>query len=89
MSDRLTGIPLRCYCSRKPLLATFGRDEETGEPVVHIKSWKGARLYVEAVVVSGVVRLKCRECLKWNTVKIIKGEPSLKEYKGDPLQYLD
>jgi len=83
------GLPLRCpFCAEHPLLAMCGVDATTGEPWVHIKSWKGARLYVEAVVISGVVKLKCRSCGKWNRVKIVKGAPRLQGNEGNPLNHL-
>jgi len=66
-------LDLRCSCSRKPLLGVAGRDLNSGEPYVHIKSWKAGRLIVEVVVTSGVVRIHCRECLRWHTVKIVQG----------------
>jgi hypothetical protein len=88
MSER-KGIPLRCpFCAESPLLAICGRDERSGEPWVHIKSWKGNRLYVEAVVVSGVVKLKCRSCGRWNILRIVKGAPKLRELNGHPLDAL-
>jgi len=82
------GIPLRCYCSDQPLLAMCGRDASTGEPWVHIKSWKGGRLYVEAIVISGVVKMKCRSCDRWMRVKIVRGAPSLQANEDDPLRHL-
>lgn len=84
MQPERDGIELRCFCSRRPLLAKFGMDPKSGEPWVHIKSWKGDRLIVEALIVSGIVKLKCRHCGKWNRVAIRRGEPALKENPGDP-----
>ena len=78
------GIPLRCYCRERPLLAMCGRDHKTGEPWVHVKSWKGDKLYVEIVVNSGVVRLRCRACMRWHRVKIVRGAPKLREDKDFP-----
>lgn len=88
MSDSGAGIELRCYCTGKPLLARCGRDDDTGEPWVHVKSWKGDRLYVEVVILSGVVRLRCRKCLRWHRVKIVRGAPVLQEQKTSPLGQL-
>lgn len=82
------GEPVRCFCEKRPLLAVVGIEERTGEPMVHVKSWKGGRLYTEIVVISGVTRVRCRECLKWMTIKIVKGAPLLKEFQGDPLANL-
>lgn len=63
-------LELRCFCRRKPLLAICGRDKRTGEPYVHIKTWKGQRLYTEVVITAGTARIHCRECLRWHTIRI-------------------
>jgi len=60
---------LRCFCSRKPLLATYGVDEN-GDLYVHVKVWKQQKLYGEVVVTHGIVKIHCRECLRWNKVVI-------------------
>lgn len=60
---------LRCFCSREPLLAVYGLDED-GKLYIHIRIWKQKRLYGEIVATGGTVRLRCRECLRWNTVVI-------------------
>jgi hypothetical protein len=82
------GIPLRCTCAAAPMLAMCGNDPATGEPWVHIKGWKGQRLLVEAVVTSGVVKLKCRECLRWYRVRIVRGAPRLENNQVNPLDHL-
>lgn len=70
---------LRCECSRRPLLALYGRSTDR-KLYVHIKVFKGKRLYAEAVFTQGVVRLHCRECLRWTTVRIHQpGEPRVKQ----------
>lgn len=71
------GLELRCYCSSRPLLARCGRDPVTGEPWVHVKTWKQKRLYTEVIATGGTVRIRCRECLRWMNVKIIRGAPQL------------
>lgn len=63
---------LRCYCRRRPLLAVVGSDEKTHEPYLHIKSWKQDRIFVEVVALSGDIKIRCRECLRWFTVRIRK-----------------
>jgi hypothetical protein len=63
-------MEIRCTCSRQPLLAVVGRDSKTNQPFIHVKTWKGGRLYAEVVVESGKVRLHCRECFRWLTVTI-------------------
>ena len=79
------GLPVRCTCATHPLLAKCGRDETTGEPWVHVKVWKGKRLYSEMVVTSGVVQIRCRECLRWYRIKIVRGAPVLREESGESL----
>jgi hypothetical protein len=64
-----TDVEVRCFCSRAPLLAIAGRDR-TGEPYVHMKVHKQRRLYGEMVAISGVVMLRCRECLRWHRVTV-------------------
>lgn len=67
-------LEFRCFCHRRPLLAVMGRDQRTHEPYVHVKAWKSVgsgrppKLFAEVVASSGVVRLRCRECLRWHTV---------------------
>lgn len=87
--DAPRGEQVRCFCTERPLLAVVSIDERTREPIVHIKSWKGKRLYFEIVVVSGVVRVRCRSCLKWMTIKMNRGKPGLREFQGHPLNHLD
>lgn len=60
---------LRCTCSRRPLLARYGRDSK-GHIYVHLKVFKGKRLYAESIFTGGNVRIKCRECLHWHNVII-------------------
>lgn len=64
-----TDIEIRCFCAREPLLALCGRDA-TGEPYVHMKVHKARRLYGEMVATSGIVMLRCRECLRWHRITI-------------------
>lgn len=79
MSER--GLEVRCTCSRKPLLALCGVDKITREPFIHVKTWKGKRLYTEVVITSGTAHIHCRECLHWMTLVIkhvgvsVKAEP--------------
>lgn len=63
---------LRCFCSRSPLLAMYGLDD-TGRTYVHIKVYKQRRIYGESIHYGGEVKIKCRECLRWN--KIIFVDP--------------
>lgn len=63
---------VRCFCRNKPLLAVCGRDARSSEPFVHVKTWKGGRLYAEVIITSGVARIRCRDCLRWHTIRIVK-----------------
>jgi hypothetical protein len=62
---------LRCFCHNRPRLATFGIDE-SGEPYIHVKVYKGGKVYGEIVVTgpSAIVRLRCRACFRWHRVNI-------------------
>lgn len=44
----------------------------SGRTVVHIKVHKQKQLYAEVVVLSGVVKLRCRECRRWHILKVIR-----------------
>jgi hypothetical protein len=78
---------MRCFCHGEPLLAVCGVDAH-GEPWVHVRVWKGQRLYSEVIASSGVVKLRCRKCLRWHKVKIVRGAPTLEEISagGNHLQ---
>lgn len=63
---------LRCFCSRTPLLATYGVDEK-GKLYVHVKVYKQRRIYGEILVSdAATVRILCRDCIRWHTVKIVQ-----------------
>lgn len=66
-------LDARCSCLHRPLLAVCGRTSD-GKGYVHIKAWKGRRLLTEAVVTSGEVSIRCRECDKWHTIKMVYGK---------------
>ena len=75
---------IRCICSRHPLLATYGIGKD-GSPFIHMKVFKQSRIYGEIFVsADAVVRIRCRECLRLQKVKIISGRPSIEEEKGMP-----
>lgn len=61
---------LRCFCKQKPLLATYGVDSR-GRLFVHIKVYKGNRIYSESVIMDGTVKIRCRNCLRWHQVNIV------------------
>lgn len=79
MSKRLE---VRCFCKREPLLAVCGRDAKSGDLFVHIKSVKNQRISTEVVVTSGVVRVRCKECLRWHKIRIL---PINIEHKAEEL----
>lgn len=60
---------LRCFCGRRPLLATYGVNEK-GLLYVHMKVYKQRRIFGEVLVTGGTVHLRCRECLRVHTVVI-------------------
>lgn len=66
---------LRCTCHREPMLAVFGIED--GKPYVHVKVYKGRRIYSEVVVTDGVVRLLCRDCGRWYRITIRNERPAL------------
>jgi hypothetical protein len=64
---------LRCFCSRKPLLAVYGLND--GELYVHVRIFKQQRIFGEVVVTGGTVQLHCRECLRWH--KVVMRQPNI------------
>jgi hypothetical protein len=68
--------PIKCFCSRKPLLAMFGVDED-GLLYIHVKWYKGDKIYGEILARGGVVSLKCRDCFRWYKIFINQNLPSL------------
>lgn len=83
---RLTKNELRCFCSRAPLLAMYGLNEQ-GRTYVHIKVYKQRRIYGESIHYGGEVRIKCRECLRWNVILFVspdKDQAVLRESATPP-----
>ena len=77
MTDRQNEI--RCICGRKPLLATFGRDAH-GKLFIHMKVYKQSRVYGEIFVSADAeVKIRCRECLRLQKIKIVSDRPLLQE----------
>lgn len=74
---------LRCFCSRAPLLATYGVDEK-GKLYIHVRIFKQRRIYGEVIVQEGKVSLHCRECLRWHTVKIVQPNTAVLVEDTDP-----
>lgn len=72
MSPPSGGRPIRCiFCSRNPLLATFGLDEQR-KPFVHVKVYKQKRVFANVVVTGGPVHLQCRECNRWLKINFVR-----------------
>lgn len=80
---KATSNELRCFCSRSPLLATFGLDTQ-GKLYVHVKIYKQRRVYGEVLVTEGRVQLHCRECLRWHTVILRGNMAALREEQSAP-----
>lgn len=49
------------------MLATYGIDSK-GKLFVHVKIYKQNRIYGELVFEGGVVKIRCRNCLRWHRV---------------------
>lgn len=85
MRQQRTANQLRCFCRRKPLLAVYGLDEN-GRVYLHIKIFKQDRIFGEILVTEGIVKMHCRDCLRWHTVRIKpSGVPFLEE-APDPVE---
>ena len=67
---------LRCFCKSEPLLATYGVDRR-GKLFVHIKVYKQKKIYSESVHMDGIVKIRCRVCLRWHRVNIVGNEADL------------
>lgn len=68
---------LRCFCSRAPLLAVYGVDDDG--LYVHVKVYKQRRIYAEVLVTRGDISLRCRECGRWQHVVILDNKAELRE----------
>lgn len=69
---------IRCFCRRRPLLATYGLDDKR-KVYIHVKVFKNRRIYGEILITRGEVQLRCRECMRWYTLSIREGRPELVE----------
>lgn len=70
---------LRCFCSRSPLLAVYGVDDE-GRLFIHVRAYKRDRIYAETITYGGEMKLRCRECRRWQKVVFVSPDrASLKE----------
>lgn len=69
---------LRCFCRGEPLLATYGLDSG-GNLFVHVKIYKGNRIYGELVAEGGPLKIRCRNCLRWHRVNFSPRTATLSE----------
>lgn len=56
---------LRCVCTHRPLLGIYGINEQ-GKGYIHVRVYKGGRVYGEVEHVGGITKLLCRECQRWS-----------------------
>ncbi len=75
---------LRCFCSRSPLLAVYGVDSK-GKLFVHVRIYKARRIYGEVLATDGTVQIRCRECLRWHSVKIVQPDRAELEETDPPI----
>ena len=61
---------LRCFCRGTPLLGMYGVDED-GLLYVHVKIHKQGRVFGETWHYGGVIKLRCRNCLRINKVTFV------------------
>ena len=66
-------MDLRCTCSTRPLLGRAIILDERW--MLHVKVFKRGVVYGEMIVESGVVRIRCRACSRWYTVRIKREKP--------------
>lgn len=71
---------LRCFCSRAPLLAVYGVDDD-GRLFVHVRAYKQHRIYAETITYGGEIKLRCRECRRWQ--KVVFSQPDTASLKED------
>lgn len=76
---------LKCFCTRRPVLAVYGVNSQ-GKLFVHIKIWKQNRIFGEILVTDGTVKLHCRECLRWHTVKIRQPGTAVLQEDKEPVE---
>lgn len=69
---------IHCYCSRKPMLAMYGVDED-GLLYIHIKIYKQNRIFGEFIIRGGNVQMRCRECFRWYRIFIQDNSPVLRQ----------
>jgi hypothetical protein len=50
---------------------------------VHVKIYKAKRIFGELVIEGGVVKIRCRECLRWHTIRVYQDQAVLQETDED------
>lgn len=73
---------LRCFCSSEPLLATYGMDAKK-KLFVHVKIYKARRIFGELVIEGGIVKIRCRNCLRWHTIRVVQDRATLQESRDE------
>ena len=76
---------LRCFCRGEPLLATYGIDSKC-KLFVHVKIYKQNRIYGELVFEGGIVKIRCRNCLRWHRVMFQEYAATLSEDQAPEAQ---
>jgi len=76
---------LRCFCRGEPLLATYGIDSK-GKLFVHVKIYKQSRIYGELVFEEGIVKIRCRNCLRWHRIVFKPNSAALTEVQAPEAQ---
>jgi hypothetical protein len=81
---------MRCFCSRQPLLATYGLTMD-GRAYVHVKIYKQKRIYGNLLILQGETLMQCRECFRWHRIRIGERakQPQFSEVAGVALSYND
>jgi hypothetical protein len=83
-----TKSQLRCFCSRKPLLAVYGVDER-GRTYVHCRVYKQSRVYGDWIAYGGETSILCRECLRWHIIKFTHDKTAVLEESTKPKEIDD
>jgi hypothetical protein len=77
------GDTLRCFCAAHPILGIVKRDN-FDKPFVHIKIYKQNSIYGEILFKMGEIRVRCRSCYRWHTIKIVREKAVIEEVPDEP-----
>lgn len=58
---------IHCVCKYKPKLAVYGINKD-GKLFVHVKIYKGNRIFGEFIAEGGIFKIKCRDCFRWYNI---------------------